>query len=102
MSPNLNHTYNTPVNLYVVDFKQPFPNNCTIVMLHIIPNRKLNTISFQMAYDVAVFTVGPLNSTKFGFVRFTNKKDLPKNLFCFHRNLCLRNGTELGSDSNHR
>ena len=66
---NLNHTNKTPVNLYVADFKQPFPNNCTILMLHIIPNRKLHTITFQMEYNVAVCAVGPLNSTKIGFGR---------------------------------
>ena len=57
----------TPVNLYGADFKEPFPNNFTILMLHIIPNRKLHTINFQMAYNVAVCTVDPLNSTKIGF-----------------------------------
>ena len=57
-----------PVNLHAADFKQPFPNNCTISMLHIIPNRKLHTISFQMASNVAVCTVGALNSTKIGLV----------------------------------
>ena len=57
----------TPVNLYVADFKQPIPNNCTILMLHIIPYRKLHTISFQLAYNLAVCTVGKLNSTKIGF-----------------------------------
>ena len=36
--------------------------NGTILMLHIIPNRKLHTISFQMAYDVAVSTVGTLKT----------------------------------------
>ena len=34
---------NNNYNLYIADFKQPFPNNCTILMLHIIPNRKLHT-----------------------------------------------------------
>ena len=29
-------------------------------MRHIITNRKLRSISFQMAYNVAVCTVGPL------------------------------------------
>ena len=36
--------------------------NGTILTLHIIQNRKLHTISFQMTYDVAVSTVGTLNS----------------------------------------
>ena len=40
--PNLNHTNKTPWNPYVADFKQHFPNNCTILMLHIIPDRKLH------------------------------------------------------------
>ena len=31
-----------------------------------------------------------------------DKGDIPKNLFCFHFNFCLRNGTELGIDSNCR
>ena len=40
----------TPINLYVVNSKQPFPNNCTILILHIILNCMLHTItSFQMA-----------------------------------------------------
>ena len=69
--PNLNHTNKTPVNLYVAKLKQPFPNNCTGLMLHIIPNRKLHTNSFQMEYNMAVCTVGPLNSTKIGFCRST-------------------------------
>ena len=51
----------TLFNLYVADFKKPFPKSCTILMLHIIPNSKLHTISFQMAYNMAVYTVGPLN-----------------------------------------
>ena len=62
----------TPINLYVVNLKQPFPNNCTILMLHIILNRKLRTItSFQMAYNNAVCTVVTLNSTKIGFSHST-------------------------------
>ena len=69
---NLNHTYKTPVNLYVANFKQPFPNNCTILMLHIIPNRKLHTFNFHMEYNEAVCTVGQLNSTEIGFGRSTN------------------------------
>ena len=60
-----------PVNLYVADFKQPFPNNCTILMLQIVPNRKLHTISFHMAYNVALCMVSPLISTKIGFGRST-------------------------------
>ena len=56
-----------PANLCVAEFKQPFPNNCTILMFHIIPNRKLRTISFQMGYNVALCVVGPLNSIKDGF-----------------------------------
>ena len=52
ISPNLNHTNKTPVNIYVAVFKQPFQNNCIILMLHIIPNRKLHTISFQAAYKL--------------------------------------------------
>ena len=48
----------TPINLYVVDLK----------MLHIMLNRKLCTItSFQMAYNMAVYTVVTINSTKIGF-----------------------------------
>ena len=38
------------LNLYVPYVKQPYPNDCTIFKLH--------TISFQMAYNVAVCTVG--------------------------------------------
>ena len=41
--------------------------NGTILRLHIIPNRTLHTISFQLEYNVAVCTVDPLNSTKIGF-----------------------------------
>ena len=63
----------TPMNLFVADLKQPFPNNCTILMLHIILNRKLRTItSFQMAYNMAVCTVVTLNSTKIGFSHSTS------------------------------
>ena len=63
----------TPINLYLVDLKQPFPNNCTILMLHIILNRKLHKItSFQMAYNMAVCTVVTLNSTKIGFSHSTS------------------------------
>ena len=40
-------------------------------MLHIIPNRKLHTVTFQMAYNVAVCTVGPVSSSKIGFGRST-------------------------------
>ena len=40
-----------PVNLCVADFKQPLPNNYAILMLDIIPNRKLHTVSFQMGYN---------------------------------------------------
>ena len=64
----------TPVNLYGVDFKEPFPNNCTILMLYIIPNRKLHTICFQMAYNVVVCTVGKFNLTKIGFGRSTTNR----------------------------
>ena len=32
--------------------------NGTILTLHIIPSRKVHTVSFQMAYNVAVGTVG--------------------------------------------
>ena len=66
--PNLNHTNKTPVNLYVADFKQPSPNNCTILKLHIRSSRKLHTISFQMVHNVVVCTVSQLNSTKIGCV----------------------------------
>ena len=69
--PNLNHTNKTLVNLYVADFKQPFQNNCTILMLHFILNRYLHTISFQMVYKLAMCTVHPLNATKIGFGRST-------------------------------
>ena len=31
-----------------------------------------------------------------------DKGDFPQNLFCFHCNFCLRNGTHLGNDSNYR
>ena len=34
-----------------------------ILTLHIIPTSKLLTFSFQMAYNVAVCTVGTLNSS---------------------------------------
>ena len=34
--PNLNHTNKIPINLYVADFKQHFPDNCTILMVHIM------------------------------------------------------------------
>ena len=37
--------------------------NGTILTLRIIPNRKLHTISFEIAYNVAVCTVGTLNSS---------------------------------------
>ena len=38
--------------------------NGVISTLHIIPNRKLHTISFQTAYNVAMCTVvGTLNSS---------------------------------------
>ena len=57
----------TSVNLYVADFKQPLPNNCTILTLHIIPNRKVHIVSFQTAYNMASCTVDTLNSTKIGF-----------------------------------
>ena len=43
-------------------------------MLHIISNRKLHTVSFQMVYNVAVWTVGPVNSTKIGFGLSTNSE----------------------------
>ena len=36
--------------------------NCTILTLHIISNRNLHSISFQMKYNVAVCTLGTLNS----------------------------------------
>ena len=63
----------TPINLYVVDFKKPLPNNCTILMLHIILNRKLRTItSFQMEYNMAMYTVVTINSTKIGFSHSTS------------------------------
>ena len=39
----------------------------TILTLRIIPNRKLHTISFQMAYNLAMYTVGTLNSSKTRF-----------------------------------
>ena len=43
------HKLNPSVNVYVLaNFKQPLPNNCTISMLHIIPNRGPHT-----AYGVA-------------------------------------------------
>ena len=61
------HSRGSP-SLYADDLKYPFPNNCPILMLHIILNYKLHKISFQMAY-VAVCMVGPLNSTKIGFGR---------------------------------
>ena len=56
----------TGVYIVVVDFKQPFPfpNKYTILMLHIIPNRKLHTSSFEMGYNVAVCVVDLLNSNK--------------------------------------
>ena len=38
--------------------------------LHIIPNRKLHTISFQMAYNAAVCPVGTLNSSNNAFLEF--------------------------------
>ena len=63
----------TPINLYVVNSKQPFPNSCTILMLHIMLNCKLRTItSFQMAYNMAVCMVVTLNSTKIGFSHSTS------------------------------
>ena len=63
----------TSINLHVVNLKQPFPNNCTILMLHIILNLKLRTItSFQMAYNMAVCTVVTLNSIKIGFSHSTS------------------------------
>ena len=34
---------------------------------HVIPNRKLHTVSFQMAYNVAQCTVGTLNSSNNAF-----------------------------------
>ena len=34
--------------------------NSTILTLYIIPNRKLRTISIQMAYNVAVYTADTL------------------------------------------
>ena len=39
--------------------------NGTILTLRIIPNRKLHTISFQMAYNLAVCTVGTPQITRF-------------------------------------
>ena len=42
------------------------------------------------------------NNSENNSVRKFNKSDFPKNLFCFHRNFCLRSGTELGSDSNYK
>ena len=63
----------TPINLSVVNLKQPFPNNCTILMLHIILNRKLRTITgFQMVYNMAMCTMVTLNSTKIGFSHSTS------------------------------
>ena len=63
----------TPINLYVVNLKQPFPNNCTVLMLHIILNLKLHIItSFQMSYNMAVCMVVTLNSTKIGFSHSTS------------------------------
>ena len=44
-----------------------FMRNGTILTLHIMPNRKLHTISFQMAYNMAVCTVGTLNSSNNAF-----------------------------------
>ena len=49
-------------------------------MLHIIPNRKLHTISVKMAHNVAVYTVGPLNSADIGFGRSTVCFTCDKNL----------------------
>ena len=63
----------TPINLSVVNLKQPFPNNCTILMLHIILNRKLCTITgFQMVYNMAMCMMVTLNSTKIGFSHSTS------------------------------
>ena len=66
---NFNHMNKTPVNLFIANFKQSFPNNCTILMqsfpnnctilmqsfpnnctilmLHIIPICELHTIGFK-------------------------------------------------------
>ena len=41
--------------------------NGTTLTLNIIPNRKLHTISFEMAYNVAVCTEGTLNSSNDAF-----------------------------------
>ena len=43
---------NPSKSLYIANFRQPFPYNCAILMLCVIPNRKLHTISFQMAKNV--------------------------------------------------
>ena len=67
--PNLNHTNKTPANPYVADFKQPFPN-----IAHVIPNPKQQTVSFQMAYNVTMCTVGPLNLPKIDFGRCTTSE----------------------------
>ena len=61
-------------------------------MLHIIPNRKLHTISFQMAYNLGVCKVGQLKSTKISFgystkTIYTSILDLLeyiKNFFIFY------------------
>ena len=51
-----------PNGLLITNIKCLFMRNGIILTLHIIPNRKLQTISFQMAYDVVVCIVGTLSS----------------------------------------
>ena len=43
--------------------KTSFLGNGTILTLHIIPSRKLHKVSFEMTYNVAVYTVATLNSS---------------------------------------
>ena len=49
--------------------------NGTNLALHIIPDRKLHTISFQMTYNVTMCTVGTLNSSSNAFLEFGRSTD---------------------------
>ena len=61
-----------------------FMRNGTILTLHIIPSRKLHKISFQMAYNVAMCTMGTLNPSNNAFFW-----SLAARLFCKHARACI-------------
>ena len=57
--------------------------NGTILTLNIIANRKLYTISFQMAYNVALCTMGTLNFSNDAFFSLASRLYADILLFCW-------------------